>query len=96
MKEIYFQTNICKRKKNRKMDLINEINNKQKAKRTKDRHIKVGGRDRHITLPLSCASQLYQLTQELGFKTQGETVGWLMWTSTLRPKMMTHIMCQRL
>ncbi|CAH2065376.1 unnamed protein product, partial [Thlaspi arvense] len=61
-----------------KMDLSNENTDKQKAKSSKDRHIRVEGRDRHIRIPVSSASQLFQLTNELGFKTDGETIGWLL------------------
>ncbi|EOA24834.1 hypothetical protein CARUB_v10018123mg [Capsella rubella] len=38
---------------------------------SKDRH-------RRIRLPVTCAAQVFQLTQELGFKTDGATVGWLL------------------
>ncbi|CAH8267488.1 unnamed protein product [Arabidopsis lyrata] len=61
------------------MDSRNKINNRQKATRTpRDRHVKIGGRDRRIRIPPSVAPQVFKLTKELGFKTDGETVGWLL------------------
>lgn len=58
--------------------MVKKNTSKSKGKSYPDRHRKINGRDRRVSIPPGCAQKIFDLKDKLGHQFAGKTIQWIL------------------